>query len=663
MQQEQPLLAFLSQLRQTELLREQTLTRLTPVDTATLVANLTGGVAGQAGSSAIYAETEGNPLFVVEMVRARLGKEEKFGPLPAAAERIPPGAPALPPKVHAVIEARLTQLSAEAYDLARVAAVIGRAFDAAVLGKASDSTEDELVQGLDELWQHGIIREQGFNRLGVEAYDFSHDKLREVAYQSLSSIRRRMLHRRVAEALEFYHATQLDEISHQLAHHYERGGLAAKAIGYYESAAAAAHRLGAVQEAIGYLTHAQTLLSLTPAGDEQTRLALALQIALGPLLLATKGYAASEVERAFSEAWRLCQQVGDAQQRFQVLWGLGRFYQVKPDLVKGTAAAKDLLVQAQTEENPELLLEAYSIAGTHFFHNVALHDAKQYLDESLALYDRTRYAHHALVYGQDPAIVALTYGAWTRCCLGYPHQALRQAQEALTLSEQLAHPYSRAIAMTYMTVQYQFWGDVEGCQRQAAATMELTRAYGFTLWLASATFLHGWATAAQGDFENGMNQMQEGIDLFRATGAELGAAYFAGLLAERLGKVGQTEIGIAVMGEAFDLLERTQDRWCEAELYRLKAELLAQVNDPAIWTLLGQTPEECYQQALTVARRQGARWWELTTLVSLCHHWQTDPRAAEAHTQLAACYQWFTEGHDLPLLQTARSILDDRVTG
>lgn len=660
MQQEQPLLAFLAQLRQTDLLHEQTLSRLTPADTATLVANLTGHAAEQNRAGAIYAETEGNPLFIVEMVRVRLGQEEK--PTIAAsarpAERTSPNASALPPKVHAVIEARFTQLSAEAHDLARVAAVIGRAFDAAVLGKASESTEDELVQGLDELWQHGIIREQGFNRLGVEAYDFSHDKLREVAYQSLSSIRRRLLHRRVGEALEFYHAVQLDEISHQLAHHYERGGLVAKAIGYYERAATGAHRLGAVQEAIGYLTHTQTLLPLLPASDEQTRLALALQIALGPLLLATKGYAAPEVERSFSEAWRLCQQVGDAQQRFQVLWGLGRFYQVKPDLAKGTAAARDLLAQAQTEENPDLLLEAYSIVGTHLFHNVALRDAKQYLDESLALYDRERHVHHALLYGQDPAIVALTYGAWTRWCLGYPVQALQQAQEALNRAEALAHPYSRAIAMTYMTVQYQFLGDVAACQQQAAATMALTRAYGFTLWLASATFLHGWAVTAQGDFENGMDQMQEGIDLFRATGAELGAAYFAGLLAERLGQVGQTEIAIAVMGEAFDLLERTQDRWCEAELYRLKAELLAQANDPAIWTLLGQTPDDCYQQALTVARRQSARWWELQTLVTLCRHWQADPRAGDAHTQLATCYQWFTEGHDLPLLQRARSILE-----
>lgn len=665
LQQEQPLLAFLSRLRQTELLQEEALARLTPADTAALVTTLTGQGEGTNNADAIYAETEGNPLFIVETVRARLSQPEQGGRMPSAPQPsilTAPGATTLPPKVHAVIEARLTQLSPEAHDLARVAAVIGRAFDAATLGKASESTEDELVRGLDELWQHGIIREQGLNRLGVEAYDFSHDKLREVAYQSLSSIRRRLLHRRVAEALEFYHAAQRDEVAHQLARHYERAGLPAKAIPYYERAAAVAHRLAAVQEAIGMLTHAQSLLPLLPTGEEQTRLALALQIALGPLLLATKGYAAPEVERAFHEAWRLCQQVGDAQQRFQVLWGLGKFYQVKPDLTKGMTVAKDLLALAQTEENPELLLEAYSIAGTHFFHNVALQDADRYLGESVALYDQIRHAHHALIYGQDPAIVGLTYRAWTRWCLGYPTQALHLAQQALTLSEQLTHPYSRVLAMSYMTAQYQFMGDVAGCQRQAAATIEVTRTYGFTLWLASATFLHGWAVATQGDFMAGMTQMQEGIDLYRATGAELGAAYFAGLLAERLAHAGQLEIGLAVMGEAFELLERTRDRWCEAELHRLKGEILARAADPAIWTLLGQTPDEALQQALIIARRQNARWWELSALVSLCRLWQNDPRLPEAQQQLAACYYWFSEGHELPLLQAAQTLLGEGVT-
>lgn len=662
LQQEQALSTFLSQLRQTDLLIEQQLARLTATDTAALVANLTGQRQDRNEAIAIYAETEGNPLFIVEMVRAQLnpgqgtGRLQQTTPTPTEAVRTDNPILALPPKVHAIIEARLVQLSPGARDLTRVAAVIGRAFDAAVLGKASEVNEDSLVQGLDELWQRGIIREQGFNRLGVEAYDFSHDKMREVAYNSLSSIRRRLTHRRVAEALEFLHAAQTDEVSHQIALHYERAGLVLKSIHYYQRAAHVAHRRAAVHEAITFLTHAQTLLPLLPE-NERAQPALTLQIDLGPLLLATKGYAATEVERAFREAWRLCQQVGDVQQRFQVLWGLSRFYQIKPDLVKGAPIIKELLALAQVEENPDLLLEAYSITGTHFLHNAALRDAKQYLDQSLALYDRQQHAHHALLYGQDPAIVGLTYGAWTRWCLGYPDQALQQAQQALALAEALNHPYSRVLAMSYMTAQYQFLGDAEGCRRQAIATMEVTRTYGFTLWLALTTFLHGWAVAVQGDFTTGMAQMQEGIDLYRATGAESGSAYLAGLLAERLCQVGQKEISIAVIGEAFDLLERTQDRWCEAELYRLKGELLVALADPALWTLLGQTPESCFQQAITVAQRQGARWWELRAWVSLCRLWRHEPRADNAYQQLGECYRRFTEGQTLPFLQEVKAML------
>ena len=660
LRQDHALLPFLFQLRQTDLLIESRLDRLSAAETATLVTNLAGRLPAADSAAAIYAETEGNPLFIVEMVRAGMNTT-----YPATPNRLSPTATAtdalaLPPKVYAVIEARLTHLSAGARDLMRVAAVIGRAFAADVLGKASESSEDTLVQGLDELWQHGIIREQGFNKLGVEAYDFSHDKIREVAYAGLSPMRRRLLHRRVAEVLENGNIDRIDALSHQIALHYERAGLAAKAILYYQRAARSAHRLAALQEAIALLTHAQTLLAHLPEARERTVAALALQIALGPLLLATKGYAAPEVEQAFTEAWELCQQVGDAQQRFQVLWGLGKFYQVKPDLNKGTAVAKELLALAQVEESPELLLEAYSIAGTHCFHNVALQVAKQYLDQSVALYDRQQYGHHALVYGQDPSIVGLTYGAWVRWCMGYPTQALRQAQQALALVEEINHPYSQVLAMSYMTVQYQFLGDAKACLQQAEATIVLTRTYGFTLWLASAVFLRGWALAAQNEFTTGLEAMQEGIDLYRSTGAELGSAYFAGLLAETLGRMGHGEMGIVVMGEAFDILARTQDRWCEAELYRLKGELLAQIADPAVWTLLGQTPEACLQQAVAIARHQEARWWELRALVSLCGLWQADARAGEAYDQLADCYRRFDEGHDLPLLQTVQAMLAAR---
>ena len=554
-----------------------------------------------------------------------------------------------------MIKARLEQLSSRAYALVCVAAVIGRAFAVDVLGQASDSDEDSLVQGLDELWQQHIVREQG-----MDTYNFSHDKMREVAYTGLSPIRRRYLHRRVAQALEALRAGQLDAVSDQIATHYEQAGLAAQAIAYYQRAAQAAHRMSALQEAIAHLTQALTLLPALPDITARATQELAIHVALGPLLLATKGYAAPEVEQAFHRAWELCrrlqpQTVEATPERFQVLWGLGRFYMVKPELTKALEASQQLLALAQATEEPDLLLEAFCSLGTHLFHLVDLPAARTYLEQSLTLYNPDEHRSHALSYGQDPGVVAAAYLAWTLWCLGYPTQALAQTQAALALAQKVDHPYSLVIATTYASVQYHFLNDVTRCRAHAEAAIALATQYGFTLWLSMATFLRGWALTVEGDFDNGFADMQQSIDLFRSTGAELGAAYFAALLAETFGRTGQADVGLLAMAGAFELLERTQDRWCEAEMYRLQGELYLQTDAPS-------EAEQSFQTAITVARQQQARLWELRATVSLARLWQQQNKNIEAQTQLAAIVDWFREGAELPDLVAARTLLEQMGT-
>ncbi len=354
---EHPLTPFLGHLRYANQLIEIELSRLDPQETTRLATNLLGQEISADLAARLYANTEGNPLFVVETVRAEGnrgvegwgsgGEETTNFPTPL----LPSSPTPLPGKVQAVIKARLERLSPRAFDLACVAAVIGRAFVLDVLTQASDCDEDTLVRGLDELWQQQIIREQSDQRMGgvagADTYDFSHDKLREVAYNSLSPIRRRHLHRRVAEALERLRASQLDMVSDQIATHYARAGQPAQAITYYRRAAAVAHRLSALQVAIAHLNLALALLPLLPESPERAGLELALQVAIGPLLLTTKGYAAPEVEQAFNRAWEICQLLGNIPQRFQVLWGLGRFYLVQANLARGLEAGQQLLEIAQ----------------------------------------------------------------------------------------------------------------------------------------------------------------------------------------------------------------------------------------------------------------------------------------------------------------------------
>lgn len=230
---------------------------LDEAETGALAAQVAGRALDTALTTHLFRETEGNPLFVVETVRMGLPTTGRLAI-----------ARALPPKVHAVLAARLAQLSPPARDLAGVAAVIGRAFSVDVLSQASHVGEEALVHGLDELWQRRIVREQG-----AAWYDFSHDKLREVAYTSLGVARRRLLHRRVAEALETLHAGDLDSVSGQLASHYDEAGLIGQAVRYYQRAAEVTWRAYAQTEAIAYLSRA---LDLTPETDRVGRYALLL---------------------------------------------------------------------------------------------------------------------------------------------------------------------------------------------------------------------------------------------------------------------------------------------------------------------------------------------------------------------------------------------------
>jgi DNA-binding SARP family transcriptional activator len=249
-----PLFALLNTFRSGEQLTEIDLHPLDEPATITLGKMIAGGEISADVAHYLYNETEGNPFFVVETVRAL--PPMKLQSLASALQtgRLSGGLD-LPPKVQAVLQARLAQCSPSALKLAGLAATIGREFNFKLLAKTSGEDESHLVHELDELWQRRIVREHG-----DEAYDFSHDKLREVAYSSMSSGRRRMLHRYVAQALESLYATQLDPISHQIAAHYERAGLPEQAIPYYLRAARQARQVYANGDAIALLKRTEQLL-------------------------------------------------------------------------------------------------------------------------------------------------------------------------------------------------------------------------------------------------------------------------------------------------------------------------------------------------------------------------------------------------------------------
>jgi predicted ATPase len=288
--------------------------------------------------------------------------------------------------------------------------------------------------------------------------------------------------------------------------------------------------------------------------------------------------------------------------------------------------------------------------------------AQAHFAQGITLYDPQQHRAHAFRYGQDPGVVCRFYSAVTLWFLGYPDQALQRTYEALTLARELAHSFSLGNALFFAAWVHQFRREGPLTQKLAEAIIALGAERGFAVLIAGGTIFRGWALAeqspapvvGQGQREEGMAQMQQGLAAWRATGAEVFRPYGLALLAEAYAKVGQLEEGLSLLAAALAVANDKGERRWDAELYRLKGEILlvhsAEHHAEA---------ETCFRQALDVARRQQAKSWELRAATSLSRLWQQQGKRAEAHTLLAEVYDWFTEGFDTADVREARRLLTD----
>jgi DNA-binding SARP family transcriptional activator/predicted ATPase len=562
------LLTLLRDLRAGAQLREIELTRLTAAETAALAARVAGHDIDSARSADLFAEAEGNPLFVVEIVRAGWSQTAEVG---AAPVHTPASLTAIPPKVYAVIETRLTRLSAAAGQTAELAASIGREFRVDVLAQASDHDEDTFVRALDELWQHRIVREQG-----AESYDFSHDKIREVAAARITLARRRLLHRRVMQALEMVYVTHLDSVSGQLAYHAEQAGLHAQAISYYQRAGDVAQRVYANEEAITAYTRGLALLEHLPDTPEHSDQEITLRIALGPSLIAARGYAAPDVQQNYARARTLCEQREDTIRLFPALWGLWVSLFVREALHTAYDLGKQCLHLVRTRDESAVLVAASFATGTSLFHLGRLVPAHQQLDQAITNYTPRQHATHAHMFGSDIGVFSLMYDAHTLWHLGHAKQSYQRVRDALALADELAHPFSQAIALIYAATLDQFQGNIQATQHKATRAIAVCQEWGFVYYLAWATILHGWALSETGQETAGITQMEQGLADLRATAAGLRTPYYLTLLAEAYLKHGDLAQSQARADEALRIIASHDERWCAAKLYRLQGTLLRQ---------------------------------------------------------------------------------------
>ena len=644
-----------------------TLNRLPRTQAELMVQQVTGDKAVPAEVlQQIVAKTDGVPLFVEELTKTVVesglltvvnNHYELSGPLPPLA---------IPATLQDSLMARLDRL-ATVKDVAQLGATLGREFSYEVLCAVALQDEGTLQQALAKLVEAEVLYQRG---LPPQAhYLFKHALIQDTAYQSLLKSTRQQYHQRIAQVLEDRFADIKETRPELLAHHYTEANLGEQAIPCWQRAGERALQRSANAEAISHLTKGLELLIALPEIHERAQQEIILQTTLGQALIATKGYAASQVEQAYTRAQELCKQVGETPQLFSVLSGLMVFYLRRARYQTARELGEQLLDLAQHQQDPALLLEAYWALGETLIWLGEFAQARTHLEQGITLYAPQGERFYAFLYGQDPGVLCQGYAAAALWYLGYPDQARKRSHEALTLARELTHSFSLAHALSNVTWVHLFRRDAQATQEGAEAMIRFSTEQGFPYWLATGTIFRGWALTEQGQVEEGITQIRRGLDAWKAMGAALCWPYFLALLTEAYGKVGCTREGLTLLAEALDVVEKTEERFYEADLYRLKGELLlAQSGVRSPVSAVSKSPilnpksqaeaEVCFLEAIEIAQCQRAKSLELRAVMSLARLWQQQDKQAEAYRMLLEIYNWFTEGFDTKDLQDAKALLE-----
>ena len=630
------------------------LNRLSRKEDEAMVAEVTGGKALPADVLAeIVDKTDGVPLFVEELTKTVLESglvEEKdgayvlTGPLPPLA---------IPASLQDSLMARLDRLAA-VKEVAQLAAALGRTFSHDLLRAVSPLDEPALESALAQLVDSQLVYRRG--QAPHLSYEFKHALVQDTAYQSLLKSTRQQYHSRIARVVEERFPDIVAAEPEVLARHYDEAGLAAEAMPYWHQAGRRASERSANLEAIAHLTNGLDLIQRLPATDERARQELDLYITLGPTLMAAKGWAAPEVGDAYRRARELCHEVGGHDQLFTVTWGLWVHSEQRAEIHYAQNLASELLDLARDRDDTALLLQAHHASWTVTFSLQELTQCLSHAERGIALYDPEQHHAHTFVYGgHDPGVCARAVGGMALWLLGYPDQAVEKVRDAVALAETLSHPFSHVQALGISSYIYQLRQETGPTRDCASATIALCDEHQIAPhYLASGIVLGGWAMATDGQADDGIAEIEKGISAYRETQMGLRQPYYLALLAEIFGKTGREADGLNAVNEAIEFTDTSGERSWEAELHRLKGELLLKHSPDA-----PAEAEVCFNRAIEIARAHDIKAWHLRAATSLARLWHDQDKAAEARDLLAPVYAWFTEGFGTPDLKAAKALLDE----
>ena len=600
----------------------------------------------------ILDKTEGTPFFLEEVVQTLVEEGVLTGERGQYRQEQDRTDLHIPATVQGILASRIDRLAGAEKELLQQLSIIGRQFPASLVKQIVSQTEDEIYRLLSSLQTKEFVYAQpAFPEV---EYVFKHALTQEVAYGTVLQEQRKAVHERTGQAIEVLHTDNVDDHYSELAHHYSRSDNTEKAVEYLSLAGTQATQRSAPADAVTHFTQALEILKTLPVTPECMQRELMLQVSLGAALYITKSGASSEVERALLRGEELCQHVEDRPEHSAVLFALHRFYATTGEFRRSAEVAQRHLRIAQRLDAPTFLLSAHVASGAAELWLGEFVSARTHLEEAAARYDPQQHEALIALYADDFGVVSGIFGAFALWSLGYPTQAVARLEETMPLAELLSHPFSIGETLFFGAIVYQARGEVAAVRKRCEAALAVSEENGFPFMMVGSTLVLGWARAQQGEVETGIAQMREGLAAWKATGARLWQPYFLSLLTEAYLKAGQADAGLKVVAEAMTEVQRSDGRQHEAELHRLKGDLLLQQSPDN-----HQDAEACFHTAIAIAQKQQAKSWELRAATSLARLWQQQGKTAEARDLLAPVYDWFTEGFDTADLKDAKALLGE----
>jgi class 3 adenylate cyclase/tetratricopeptide (TPR) repeat protein len=596
----------------------------------------------------IIERSDGIPLFVEEMTKAvvEAGSETAAQRMAAA---IPSPALAVPASLHASLMARLDRLGGPAKELAQIAAVIGREFSHALLASVAHQPEPELRSALDRLIAAGLLFPR--DEPPHATYLFKHALVQDAAYGTLLREPRRTLHARIAETIERKFADVAENRPELLARHWTEAGQIEKAAGLWGKAGQRSLARSALVEAAEQLRRALDQIATLPSMPVLRGEQIKLQVALVNALMHVKGYAAPEPKAAVEQARQFierAEELGEPPEDplllFSVLYGVwaASYVAFNGDVTRELASQFLALADKQRQIVP--LMIGHRLMGTSLLLTGEISNGRKHYDQAFALYDPAKHRPLATRFGQDIGVSIFVYRALAQWMLGYPDTALADADHAVEDARASGHASTLMYAQFHTSLTNVLCAKYAAANAQSNDVVRLAEEKAAAIWQALATMQKGCVLALSGKASEGIEMITSGIATYRSTGSRVYLPIFLSHLSGAYAELGQFDDAWRCIGEAMTAIE--------AEINRVSGEIALKLPQ------LGSSQAETYfERALTVARLQRAKSWELRAAMSMTRLWRDQGMREKGRALLAPIYGWFAEGFDTRDLQQAKALL------